>query len=496
MKKIILVLFGLWMALSLSAQSSLRNSVAIVFNQPAKEDVQTILDYSIWLSRIGQYQASRDLNRLTREGFGSGVVIESEGQILLLTNSHVVGIGKRANVCFVNNGDSLFLSDCPCMYQDEHLDIAILRLPVSEQVTQVVKPLSLSPSEYEDGTTVYSAGYPGLGNTPSWQYGKGIISNAQLRLPDTDHTYIQHTAQIDKGSSGSPLLVQTAEGYEMIGINTLKATQREAVGIAIPVETIKQAIAQCQATSTIEPMHGLDTLSVKQYAILYQQVPDSVIDEQKKLFAEGYLLEGLALVPAYIRDHAPEKAHKGRTREVSRYANKGAGHQTADRTKDDKGIDTDFPYRNAIYLGVCSWSPFRAFYQVGLGYERYFITYLRTGMDIAYFAMPDGYVGETTPKGMHLGVHVGGQLPIMVGRFDLIPYITPDVGFNFNFKGEDGHSIIHYGGGVGMEFAYPMKRSMVMIGVEYNLQWFHPFNTQSSATKAGHGFGVHLGIAF
>jgi serine protease Do len=78
-----------------------------------------------------------------------------------------------------------------------------------------------------------------------------MISNANARFPKSinDETlmgpFIQHTAQVDPGNSGGPLLVvqgNAAGGYAVAGINTLRAAYRQAANYAIPVSTAQTFI--------------------------------------------------------------------------------------------------------------------------------------------------------------------------------------------------------------------------------------------------------------
>lgn len=65
--------------------------------------------------------------------------------------------------------------------------------------------------ENEDGTEVWSAGFPGLGGKPMWQLGKGTITNASAKIKEliapNISTIIQHSAEVDAGNSGGPLLL-------------------------------------------------------------------------------------------------------------------------------------------------------------------------------------------------------------------------------------------------------------------------------------------------
>jgi len=76
-----------------------------------------------------------------------------------------------------------------------------------------------------------------LAFTPLWQFSTGNVSNAVARFPRSldDPTmmgpFIQHTAPIDPGNSGGPLLVAQADvpsGFAVAGINTLTGTWRQA----------------------------------------------------------------------------------------------------------------------------------------------------------------------------------------------------------------------------------------------------------------------------
>jgi len=82
-----------------------------------------------------------------------------------------------------------------------------------------------------------------------WQLGKGTVTNARAKIkellsPDIS-TLIQHSAQVDAGNSGGPLLTADSKseaGYSVIGINTWKATYRESTNFSIPAAIIKSFI--------------------------------------------------------------------------------------------------------------------------------------------------------------------------------------------------------------------------------------------------------------
>ena len=55
-------------------------------------------------------------------------------------------------------------------------------------------------------------------------------------------TIIQHSAQVDYGNSGGPLLISSGDKYLVVGINTWKAAYRDSVNFAIPAAQIKKMI--------------------------------------------------------------------------------------------------------------------------------------------------------------------------------------------------------------------------------------------------------------
>lgn len=107
-------------------------------------------------------------------------------------------------------------------------------------------PFSKSP--VKDGQEVWSAGFPGLGGEPVWQFGKGTVTNSSARIKElidpSISTVIQHSAEIDRGNSGGPLLVAAANsaGYAVVGVNTWKAAYRQNTNFAVPVSAILEWI--------------------------------------------------------------------------------------------------------------------------------------------------------------------------------------------------------------------------------------------------------------
>lgn len=190
-----------------------------------------------------------------RTASGRGTTITGTGWVFvdpargafLVTNRHVVGQGESATVRFESiDGEIRSFESVGILYVDEVLDLALLELP-PEAFTVGLPVLDI---RQPDGTPVVAVGHPGYGGRPLWQYSVGYVSNAAARIDPTYRYLIQHTAPIDPGSSGGPLLVASAAsplGFAVVGVNTLKAVDRENTNFAIPalhvVEFLRTAFA-------------------------------------------------------------------------------------------------------------------------------------------------------------------------------------------------------------------------------------------------------------
>ena len=238
--KIICLLFFLSVT---AAFADIRSAVCIVKPNYSEKTVAFMEDASDQLKRAG-YSDLADLFKNAKEGvFGSGFFIKGQNKKdYVLTNYHVAAYASSLTLEIENiNGEISKIENCNIIAVDEELDLAIAEVP-SGKVDSYLVFASKTPV---DGIDVWSAGYPGLGGKPMWQLGKGTVTNARARLPDDIDpkisTFIQHSAPIDSGNSGGPLLVKAANapsGYEVIGINSAKAVFRQATNFAIPADTI------------------------------------------------------------------------------------------------------------------------------------------------------------------------------------------------------------------------------------------------------------------
>jgi serine protease Do len=198
------------------------------------------------LAKQGESDAVKAFDIFLSGGFGSGFLYsDARGNLYVITNNHVVAQAHTLAITFERqDGFKKKIENLKIIAVDEEADLAILALPAGEK--PVAQGLTFITRAVDEGEDVFSAGFPGLGITPVWQFGRGMVSNAAVRVPKslTDETiigpFIQHTAQIDAGNSGGPLLVaqrNVPSGYAVAGINMGKGINRQAANFAIPVST-------------------------------------------------------------------------------------------------------------------------------------------------------------------------------------------------------------------------------------------------------------------
>ncbi|MDR2543703.1 MAG: serine protease [Treponema sp.] len=204
------------------------------------------------LAKQGQTAAVRNLDIFLSGAFGSGFLYtDANRNFYVITNNHVVAQAYSLSITFERtDGTKTIIDNLKIIATDVENDLAILALP-NDARPLVNQGLAFLTRQIEEGEEVFSAGFPGLGITPIWQFGSGRVSNANVRFPRslTDETllgpFIQHTAQVDSGNSGGPLLVSQTNvpsGFAVAGINTLTGVRRQAANYSIPLNTVRPFI--------------------------------------------------------------------------------------------------------------------------------------------------------------------------------------------------------------------------------------------------------------
>ncbi|MDR0587120.1 MAG: trypsin-like peptidase domain-containing protein [Treponema sp.] len=231
--------------------SALRDYVGLI-NQTYHPDIVSYFEKTrADLDKKGESDAAKGIELFLQGATGSGFVIsDASGINYVVTNYHVIAQSYTLSITFERqDGFKKTYSGLKIIAADEETDLALLAFAQNDK--PVDRGLAFLARPVEEGEDVYSAGFPGMGITTLWQFGRGMVSNAIARFPKSisDETlmgpFIQHTAQVDPGNSGGPLLVpqqNVPAGYAVAGVNTLSALWRQAANYAIPVNTTREFI--------------------------------------------------------------------------------------------------------------------------------------------------------------------------------------------------------------------------------------------------------------
>jgi serine protease Do len=231
--------------------SALRDYVGLISIHYHPDVVAYMGKFKERFEKKGYANSAKAIDNYLKGLSGTGFVyVASDGICYVLTNEHVIAQSESLSITFEKlDGSKVIYDRLKVLYADEEKDLAILVFDAG--VKPFTRGLTFNAKTVDEGADVYAAGFPGLGNTVIWQFSRGNVSNSSVRLPkniDGDETigpYIQHTAQIDPGNSGGPLLVAAQgvlTGYAVVGINTLSARGRQAANYAIPADQVRAFI--------------------------------------------------------------------------------------------------------------------------------------------------------------------------------------------------------------------------------------------------------------
>lgn len=161
--------------------------------------------------------------------FGSGFIIDANG--LIVTNHHVIAPWEKSKTgkLFIKKSDKKFLTPVEIVATDEDKDVAIIK--VKETGLPAIKlATKYKPTQ---GESVVVIGSPlGFETTVT----DGIVSG--IRGEDG---FVQITAPIAQGSSGSPVL---NENGDAIGVATLLIKDAQNLNFAIPVSYVENILSK------------------------------------------------------------------------------------------------------------------------------------------------------------------------------------------------------------------------------------------------------------
>jgi len=154
------------------------------------------------------------------QSIGSGFAV---GENCIVTNAHVISNKKQISVVTYEGTEY----QASLIGMNEIEDIAVL-VVVDDVKFPYITMADLS--DMKIGDDIYAIGAPkGMAYTLT----KGSIS-AKERIIGS-HSFIQIDAPINEGNSGGPLLNETGA---VLGMNTLKMSDSEGLGLAIPIQRV------------------------------------------------------------------------------------------------------------------------------------------------------------------------------------------------------------------------------------------------------------------
>ena len=153
------------------------------------------------------------------DSLGSGFAV---GKDCIVTNAHVISDSKHV-VIRTYGGE-----ECSAYVigMDESQDIAVLGVSDTKFPYLTVA----DSAGMNIGDDVYAIGAP---KSMSYTLTKGVISAKERQVGD--YSYIQIDAAINEGNSGGPLLNDSGQ---VIGMNTLKMSDSEGIGLTIPIKNV------------------------------------------------------------------------------------------------------------------------------------------------------------------------------------------------------------------------------------------------------------------
>jgi len=178
---------------------------------------------------VGQQSPGRELEQI---GAGSGVVIAPDGYVL--TNDHVVHNAKQL-VVTLTNGTTLSAN---LVGTDPATDLAVIRAEGSNLPFATLG----DSAALRVGQLVIAIGNPfGFQSTVS----TGVVSALGRALRSREgrliENIIQHTAPLNPGNSGGPLVDSRGR---IAGINTAIIMMAQGIGFSIPSNIAKWVVSQ------------------------------------------------------------------------------------------------------------------------------------------------------------------------------------------------------------------------------------------------------------
>lgn len=194
------------------------------------------------------------------EGSGSGIIVgQSDTELLIATNNHVVEGSDELTVYFINDDTAT----AKIKGTDSDMDLAVIAVDLSSMSSETLGEISVATLGDSDALQV---GEPAIAIGNALGYGQsvttGVISalNRQVNTDGSSESsedgagFIQTDAAINAGNSGGALV--NLQG-QVIGINSMKISSGsyteasvEGMGYAIPISAARPIIDELMNKET------------------------------------------------------------------------------------------------------------------------------------------------------------------------------------------------------------------------------------------------------
>lgn len=228
-----------------SAVPTMTNDVSAIVEQamPSVVAINSITEYQVqgWFGQSQTYEG---------RGSGSGIIVgESDSELLIVTNNHVIEGARDLSVAFLDNENVV----AHVKGTDSENDLAVIAVPLDQIPDDTRSKIALAVLGDSDSLKV-GQGVIAIGNALG--YGQsvtvGYVSALDREVQteqQTTRNLLQTDAAINPGNSGGALLNMQGE---VIGINSAKysSTEVEGMGYAIPISKVHDIIDNLMTKKT------------------------------------------------------------------------------------------------------------------------------------------------------------------------------------------------------------------------------------------------------
>ncbi len=237
-----IALYDMYLNIDVDDKIYLNDETIATTDEEKKNDIYDVIEETanavVGVSKLQSVDSSFfSLEAVETYNLGTGVIIAKEGYVL--TNYHVSG--NVYTKCYVTTEEGEEYT-AKVVWTNENLDLSILKINTMREMVYA----ELGDSDtLRIGQGVYAIGNP-LGAEFQRTVTYGIVSalNRTIKIEnDDDISYmeelIQTDASINDGNSGGPLI--DSDG-KVIGITSVKISDAEGIGFAVPINIIKPII--------------------------------------------------------------------------------------------------------------------------------------------------------------------------------------------------------------------------------------------------------------